>query len=66
MRENSRHVQFEIFRSSFQSWESLFSEAAAFAGTVGREHLIGFSHSEDQNNGVVTVWYWSDTPSATA
>jgi hypothetical protein len=55
-------VRFEVFRSSFQSWESLFSEAAAFAATVGRENLIGISHSEDQNNGVVTVWYWSDAP----
>jgi hypothetical protein len=55
-------VRFEVFRSSFQSWESLFSEAAAFAESVGRENLIGISHSEDQNNGVVTVWYWSDEP----
>jgi hypothetical protein len=61
MREN-RHVHFEVFKSSFRSWESLFAEAATFAESVGPEHLIGISHSEDQSKGVVTVWYWSDEP----
>ena len=46
------------FRSSFKSWNDLFSEAAAFATTLGRERLISISHSEDQGKGVVAVWYW--------
>ena len=62
MREIGRYVHFEIFESSFKSWESLFSEAAGFAEGLGPERLIGISHSEDQSKGVVTVWYWSDAP----
>ncbi len=62
MPETDRHVQFEIFKSSFKSWESLFEDAATFADGVGPERLIGISHSEDQSKGVVTVWYWSSEP----
>jgi len=65
MREDDRYVNFEIFESSFKSWESLFAEAAAFAERVGRENLITISHSEDHNEGVVTVWYWSGEPRST-
>jgi hypothetical protein len=45
------------------SWEQLFQEAAEFATTLGRERLISISHSEDQNQGVVAVWYWGDPES---
>ena len=62
MREPGRYVYFEVFKSSFKSWESLFAEAATFAESIGPENLIGISHSEDQNKGVVTVWYWSKEP----
>lgn len=50
-------VRYQIFRGTLTSWDVLFSEAAAFATQVGRENLIGISHS-DHGNGVVTVWYW--------
>jgi hypothetical protein len=52
-------VRFEIFRSGMSSWESLFAEAADFASQIGPNDLINISHSEDSNEGVVTVWYWS-------
>lgn len=55
-------VKFKVFQSSMTSWESLFNEAAAFATEVGRDRLIGLSHSEGGRdwgaNGVITVWYW--------
>jgi hypothetical protein len=51
--------------SSFKSWDSLFAEAATFAASIGPERLISISHSEDQNKGVVAVWYWSDEPGQT-
>jgi len=51
-------VQYEVFRGVFSSWEDLFQRAAEFASTLGRERLIGISHSEDKQDGVVTVWYW--------
>ena len=53
-------VEFRIFRGTFNSWEDLFTEAAEFATSLGRERLINISHSEDKNEGVVTVWYWAD------
>jgi hypothetical protein len=53
------HVQFKIFESSFQSWETLFREAAEFASHVDR--LISISHSHAGPGlggmGLVTVWY---------
>jgi len=60
MEPSGPRVQFEIFKSSFDSWNLLFQEAATYAETVGRDRLIGISHSCDSSEGVVTVWYWSD------
>ena len=37
----------------------LFKRAAEFATRMGRDRLIGISHSEDNSDGVVTVWYWT-------
>ena len=55
-------VQFRVFRSNLESWENLFGQAAEFASQVGPDRLIGISHSEDTNEGVVAVWYWSSAP----
>ena len=52
-------VQYKMFRGTLASWDALFSEAAEFATTLDRERLISISHSEDQNDGVVAVWYWA-------
>ncbi len=52
-------VEFRMFRGVMASWATLFEEAAEFAAQVGPERLISISHSEDQNEGVVVVWYWS-------
>ena len=52
-------VQFEIFRSTYESWEILFAKAALFASKIGKDRLIGISHSHENTLGVVTVWYWS-------
>lgn len=51
-------VKYQIFKSYTQSWENLCAEAAAFATTQGRERLINISVSEDDNQGVIVVWYW--------
>jgi hypothetical protein len=55
-------VRFRVFRSGFSSWESLFQESADFASTIAPDHLISISHSEDQNEGVICVWFWEDEP----
>jgi hypothetical protein len=59
-------VQFETFRLSFQCWETLFREAANFAASVGRDLLIGISHSADEHEDVVTVWYWQGDEQSSA
>ena len=51
-------VKFQVFRSWTRSWETLCEEAAAFASEKGRDRLINVSVSEDQNEGVIVVWYW--------
>ena len=51
-------VQFRIFKSWTKSWDDLCAEASAFASEKGRERLINLSVSEDQNEGVIIVWYW--------
>ncbi len=53
-------VAFEVFRSALSSWKSLFAEAARYATGVGPDRVITISHSEDANEGVVTVWFWAD------
>ncbi len=54
------HLKFEVFRSSWTSWDSLFQEACDFADSIGRENVLNISHSCHNNEGVVTVWYWAE------
>ena len=51
---------YTLFRGTMRSWDSLLAEAASFASEIGRERLISISHSEDKDDGVVVVWYWSE------
>ena len=51
-------VKFQLFKSSFKSWDDLCAQAAAFASEKGRERLINPSLSEDHNEGVIIVWFW--------
>jgi hypothetical protein len=55
-------VEYRMFRGTFETWEKLFELAASFATEIGRERLIGISHSEDDDDGVVSVWYWTQEP----
>ena len=52
-------LNYRIFRGTLATWDALFSEAAEFATEVGPERLACISHSEDNSDGVVTVWYWA-------
>jgi hypothetical protein len=53
-----RFARYKMFRSALTTWESLFAEAAEFASQLGPEQLITVSHSSDNGEGVVAVWYW--------
>lgn len=51
-------AKFQIVRGPWTEWKELFEEAARKATEIGRDRLIGFSQSEDRNEGVLTIWYW--------
>ena len=51
-------LRYEIFRGTMASWDELFSRAAYFASELGPERVLNISHSADDCDGVVTVWYW--------
>ena len=53
-------VKYKFFRGTLATWDELFSQAAEFASTLDQQRLITISHSADQSNGVVTVWYWEE------
>jgi hypothetical protein len=53
-------VRFEVFRGVMAPWQELFERASAFATDLGPGRLISISHSEDQNDGVIAVWYWEE------
>ena len=53
-------VRFKMFKSSMSSWQQMFNEAADFANTFPADRLINISHSADQSQGVVVVWYWGE------
>ncbi len=55
----TRRVQYRVFESSYASWSELFAQASAFASGIPEEDLISISHSADNSNGVVAVWFWS-------
>ena len=52
-------LEYKVFRGVWASFDNLFMEAAAFASSIGRDRVVSISHSEDDNDGVVTVWYWA-------
>jgi hypothetical protein len=49
---------FRMFRGTLISWNELFQQAADFATAIGPDRLISISHSSDQSDGIVTIWYW--------
>jgi hypothetical protein len=59
-------VKYKHFKRTFATWDQMFVEAAEFATHIGRERLIGISHSQTHNEGVVAVWYWAEPGNADA
>ena len=51
-------AQYKVFRGLWTSWEKLLMDAAEFMTRLGPDRVISVSHSADQCDGVVTVWYW--------
>ncbi|HXQ36315.1 MAG TPA: hypothetical protein VN843_20045 [Anaerolineales bacterium] len=51
-------LKFEVFRSTFSTWQQLFEEASLFATEIGKERVLTITSSADKGDGVVVVWYW--------
>jgi hypothetical protein len=58
-------VTFKTFDSKMASREKLFKAAADFASQIPRDRIITLSHSEDRDNIVITLWYWTDESEGT-
>jgi hypothetical protein len=56
----ARFAAYKLFRSRLSPWELLFKQAADFATQLGPGRLISISHSEDQGEALVAVWYWRE------
>lgn len=56
----SWRLSYRVFRGTWASWEELFKQAADFANELGPERVVSISHSEDKDDGVVAVWYWTE------
>jgi len=59
-----RRLAYRVFRGTWATWDQLFRQAARFANEVGPERLVSISHSEDEHDGVVAVWYWTSDDDA--
>jgi len=55
-------LAFRMFRGTLATWDELFTKAAYFASEIGPERVVNVSHSVDDGDGVVAVWYWTTEP----
>lgn len=51
-------ARFKIFRSTWDSWETMCTEVTEFLSQIGPDKVIGVSQSQESTLGVLTVWYW--------
>jgi hypothetical protein len=51
-------ARFKLFKSNTQSWETMSQQVADFLTTLGPGKVIGVSHSQESQLGVIAVWYW--------
>ena len=51
-------VKFDFTRGTLASWEELFEHVSKRTAELLPELFVSISHSDDQGNGVVTLWYW--------
>jgi len=51
-------ASYKVFKSSFDSWEKMAHQVTEFLTTLGPGKVIGVSHSQENQHGVMIVWYW--------
>jgi hypothetical protein len=52
-------ARYKLFKSGHESWETMSQQVADFLTTLGPGKVIGVSHSQENNWGVIAVWYWA-------
>jgi hypothetical protein len=55
-------ITYKSFDSKMASRDKLFKTAIEFANKLERQDIINITHSEDRDNIVLTVWYWTAEP----
>jgi len=53
-------ITYKSFDSKMASREKLFKAVVDYVNKISRQDLITLTHSEDRDNIVVTIWYWTD------
>ena len=51
-------ARFKVFKSSFDSWDTMCEKVTRFLTILGPGKVIGVSHSQESQHGVIIVWYW--------
>jgi hypothetical protein len=51
-------AQHKVFKSHFDSWDKMAEQVTEFLSGLGRDRVIGISHSQESQTGVIIVWYW--------
>ncbi|MDX1947724.1 MAG: hypothetical protein SFU86_20170 [Pirellulaceae bacterium] len=51
-------ARYKLFRSSYESWDTLCQQVTTFLTELGPERVIGVSQSHENTLGIFTVWYW--------
>ena len=59
-------AHYKIFRSHYETWDIMAQQVSEFLSTLGPGRVIGVSHSQESQLGVIIVWYWEveQTPEA--
>jgi hypothetical protein len=58
-------LSYRMFRGTLATWDELFTKAAYCATEIGPERVLNISHSVDDGDGVVTIWYWENESEST-
>lgn len=51
-------AQCRLFKSHFESWETMSMQVTDFLTELGPDKVIGISQSQEGSFGLITVWYW--------
>ena len=61
-------ARYRIFKSHYETWDKMAQQVADFLTSLGPGRVIGVSHSQESQLGVIIIWYWEveETPEPSA